>query len=235
MQMVIFATGTIGAASHPYGGVRSDGRNTGAVQPITIISSTFTSGTQNEAATGKRACAGRQSNSWSLLGGSSTANIGSPPRSRGSRDSYAAGNTTGDIHGQSASARCAVCHQDNAIRAFVPFARGRIPASSCTRPHRRRLGDTQPLDGSDGGRPRTLLTYAVCTRSHLAVLSERTDEHFSPGREQPEETIAPITYVSLQPCHLDQIHDLLARTFWEGISGTYVVVRASSSILDMKT
>jgi len=46
-------------------------------------------------------------------------------------------------------------------------------------------------------------------------------EHFSllhPEREQPVETVAPIEYVTLRPAHLDQIHDLLARTFWEGIN-----------------
>lgn len=59
------------------------------------------------------------------------------------------------------------------------------------------------------------------TRSPWMDLMADVREHYSlmhPGREQPEETIAPITYVSLQPCHLDQIHDLLARTFWEGIN-----------------
>ncbi|KDQ50715.1 hypothetical protein JAAARDRAFT_141426 [Jaapia argillacea MUCL 33604] len=38
-----------------------------------------------------------------------------------------------------------------------------------------------------------------------------------PEREQPSETRAPITYVSLQSSHLPQVHDLLARSFWAGI------------------
>lgn len=42
----------------------------------------------------------------------------------------------------------------------------------------------------------------------------------SPDRDQPIEQHAPITYGSLLPCHLYQVHDLLARTFWTGIDGT---------------
>ncbi|TFK52025.1 hypothetical protein OE88DRAFT_1712445 [Heliocybe sulcata] len=45
-------------------------------------------------------------------------------------------------------------------------------------------------------------------------------EHYSfahPEREQADPVRAPIEYVSLQPFHLDQVHDLLARTFWSGI------------------
>ncbi|KAI0766677.1 hypothetical protein BD413DRAFT_605817 [Trametes elegans] len=45
-------------------------------------------------------------------------------------------------------------------------------------------------------------------------------EHFAlahPEREQAVETDAPILYCSLQPYHLSQVHDLLARVFWEGI------------------
>ncbi|KAI0675684.1 hypothetical protein C8Q78DRAFT_1066396 [Trametes maxima] len=45
-------------------------------------------------------------------------------------------------------------------------------------------------------------------------------EHYAlahPGREQPIESNAPITYCSLQPRHLPQIHDLLSRAFWDGI------------------
>ena len=41
----------------------------------------------------------------------------------------------------------------------------------------------------------------------------------SPEREQPQEAVAPITYRTLQRCHLAQVHDLLARVFWEGIDG----------------
>ena len=42
----------------------------------------------------------------------------------------------------------------------------------------------------------------------------------SPDREKPAEPLAPIIYTCLQPCHLDQVHDLLARVFWSGINGT---------------
>jgi len=36
-------------------------------------------------------------------------------------------------------------------------------------------------------------------------------------RDQPIEAIAPIKYTSLERCHLDQVHDLLARVYWAGI------------------
>lgn len=44
----------------------------------------------------------------------------------------------------------------------------------------------------------------------------------SPEEEDdlPVETAAPITYVTLAPEHLPQIHDLLRRTFWDGVNGT---------------
>lgn len=41
----------------------------------------------------------------------------------------------------------------------------------------------------------------------------------SPEREQPVEVEAPIEYTTLQPSHLDQVHDLLGRAFWTGIDG----------------
>ncbi|KIP02737.1 hypothetical protein PHLGIDRAFT_78686 [Phlebiopsis gigantea 11061_1 CR5-6] len=48
-------------------------------------------------------------------------------------------------------------------------------------------------------------------------------DHYSlmhPEREHPAEVEAPIEYVTLQPSHLDQVHDLLARAFWSGIDVT---------------
>ncbi|KAF9448942.1 hypothetical protein P691DRAFT_759486 [Macrolepiota fuliginosa MF-IS2] len=39
----------------------------------------------------------------------------------------------------------------------------------------------------------------------------------SPEDQQPIESMAPITYSTLQACHLDQVHDLLQRVFWTGI------------------
>ncbi|KII85903.1 hypothetical protein PLICRDRAFT_178210 [Plicaturopsis crispa FD-325 SS-3] len=38
-----------------------------------------------------------------------------------------------------------------------------------------------------------------------------------PGKDAPEEPIAPIVYGPLRPCHLEQVHDLLSRVFWIGI------------------
>jgi hypothetical protein len=38
--------------------------------------------------------------------------------------------------------------------------------------------------------------------------------------EEPiQESVAPIIYVTLSREHLPQVHDLLERTFWEGIDG----------------
>lgn len=53
----------------------------------------------------------------------------------------------------------------------------------------------------------------------MALMDDIRDHHSlaHPEREQADSVSAPIEYVSLQPCHLDQIHDLLARTFWSGI------------------
>lgn len=42
----------------------------------------------------------------------------------------------------------------------------------------------------------------------------------SPTREHFVEPLAPITYTSLQSCHIQQVHDLLERSFWSGINGT---------------
>jgi hypothetical protein len=42
----------------------------------------------------------------------------------------------------------------------------------------------------------------------------------SPERTQSLEAPVPIRYVSLQPSHLQQVHDLLARAFWDGIDGS---------------
>ncbi|KAJ7708919.1 hypothetical protein B0H17DRAFT_368458 [Mycena rosella] len=38
-----------------------------------------------------------------------------------------------------------------------------------------------------------------------------------PERDCPPNAVSPITYASLQPWHLDQVHDLLSRAFWSGI------------------
>ncbi|CCM02563.1 uncharacterized protein FIBRA_04666 [Fibroporia radiculosa] len=68
----------------------------------------------------------------------------------------------------------------------------------------------------------TLAAIAVDweTRSPWIDLMSDIREHFfllHPEREQPIEIEAPIEYVALHPSHLPQVHDLLARTFWDGI------------------
>ncbi|KAI0947063.1 hypothetical protein AcV7_009599 [Taiwanofungus camphoratus] len=59
------------------------------------------------------------------------------------------------------------------------------------------------------------------TRSPWMQLMSDIREHFMlahPDREQPEENVAPIEYVSLHSGHLTQVHDILSRAFWEGIN-----------------
>lgn len=41
-----------------------------------------------------------------------------------------------------------------------------------------------------------------------------------PTREHVVETLAPIAYTALQACHVQQVHDLLERLFWNGINVT---------------
>ncbi|KAH0836479.1 hypothetical protein J3R83DRAFT_8088 [Lanmaoa asiatica] len=79
--------------------------------------------------------------------------------------------------------------------------------------------------------PWTLLMDDICAHYALArsvdvsifvrvfVFAMLTPSFFfsSPESDQPERPRTPITYVSLQPSHLRQVHDLLARVFWEGI------------------
>ncbi|KAI0741634.1 hypothetical protein C8Q80DRAFT_1260223 [Daedaleopsis nitida] len=58
------------------------------------------------------------------------------------------------------------------------------------------------------------------TRTPWMELMSDIREHYSlahPEWEQAAEVVAPITYGTLQPCHLRQVHDLLARVFWHGI------------------
>jgi len=76
------------------------------------------------------------------------------------------------------------------------------------------------MDGANERHSRTFLPFAVCPQliEFVRLVSALTSGA-SPEREQPVETVAPIEYVTLRPAHLDQIHDLLARTFWEGING----------------
>ncbi|OAX36025.1 hypothetical protein K503DRAFT_827179 [Rhizopogon vinicolor AM-OR11-026] len=58
------------------------------------------------------------------------------------------------------------------------------------------------------------------TRSPWMELMADVREHYSyahPARAQSLEAPVPIRYVSLQAPHLQQVHDLLARAFWDGI------------------
>ncbi|KAJ7483192.1 hypothetical protein FB451DRAFT_101778 [Mycena latifolia] len=53
----------------------------------------------------------------------------------------------------------------------------------------------------------------------MSLMSDVRD-HYSfahPERDRPPSTVSPITYTSLQPWHLDQVHDMLSRAFWSGI------------------
>ncbi|OJA20444.1 hypothetical protein AZE42_05730 [Rhizopogon vesiculosus] len=58
------------------------------------------------------------------------------------------------------------------------------------------------------------------TRSPWMELMTDVREHYSyahPVRAQLLEAPVPIHYVSMQASHLQQVHDLLARAFWDGI------------------
>ncbi|KAF7345395.1 Cytoplasmic protein [Mycena venus] len=53
----------------------------------------------------------------------------------------------------------------------------------------------------------------------MSLMSDIRD-HYTfahPERDHPSSTVSPITYSSLEPWHLDQVHDLLNRAFWSGI------------------
>jgi hypothetical protein len=80
-----------------------------------------------------------------------------------------------------------------------------------------RLGNQISLDGIDDRCARTLLICAVGL-----VYSNDCAAHLifiSPVSSQSPEVPIPIRYVSLQPSHLQQVHELLARVFWDGIDG----------------
>ena len=52
----------------------------------------------------------------------------------------------------------------------------------------------------------------------------------SPEHDLPSETVAPIEYVNLRAEHLPQVHDLLRRTFWDGIDGLWNDFRTIGSV-----
>ncbi|KAI6010867.1 hypothetical protein F5J12DRAFT_718758 [Pisolithus orientalis] len=75
-----------------------------------------------------------------------------------------------------------------------------------------------------GSRPRKvpgLIAVDWETHTPWMNLLEDIHEHYSlvhAERDQPGRMRIPITYTSLQPHHLSQVHDLLTRVFWDGIN-----------------
>ncbi|KAG7093537.1 hypothetical protein E1B28_007208 [Marasmius oreades] len=59
------------------------------------------------------------------------------------------------------------------------------------------------------------------SRTPWMNLMDDIREHYQishPEDESPTENCGPITYTTLQAVHLDQVHDLLERSFWSGIN-----------------
>ena len=79
------------------------------------------------------------------------------------------------------------------------------------------------------------MMYENITPLHSELLHKFPDYynygniHKSPERDPPSNVVSPITYTSLQPWHLDQVHDLLDRAFWSGIDGE---VSAASTMIN---
>ncbi|KAI1793494.1 hypothetical protein LXA43DRAFT_218154 [Ganoderma leucocontextum] len=79
------------------------------------------------------------------------------------------------------------------------------------------------LQGFSPSRQPGVIAIDWDTRTPWMELMADIREHYSlahPEREQAGEIIAPITYCTLLRCHLDQVHDLLGRVFWEGADVT---------------
>ncbi|KAI6167334.1 hypothetical protein EDD17DRAFT_1468936, partial [Pisolithus thermaeus] len=77
------------------------------------------------------------------------------------------------------------------------------------------------LYGSKPWRTPGLIAVDWETRTPWMNLVDDIHEHYSLAhaeREQPGRIRRPITYTSLQPRHLSQVHDLLIRVFWDGIN-----------------
>ena len=49
--------------------------------------------------------------------------------------------------------------------------------------------------------------------------------HNSPSMALIQESAAPVTYVTLTAEHLLQVHDILHRSFWSGIDGSYSLLK----------
>lgn len=47
----------------------------------------------------------------------------------------------------------------------------------------------------------------------------------SPSRAVVQESVAPITYVTLTAEYLPQVHDILHRSFWSGIDSSYLLLK----------
>ncbi len=50
----------------------------------------------------------------------------------------------------------------------------------------------------------------------------------SPSRAAVQESVAPITYMTLTGEHLQQVHDILRRSFWSGIDGKCLLLEDGS-------
>ncbi|KAI6014052.1 hypothetical protein BKA83DRAFT_14904 [Pisolithus microcarpus] len=77
------------------------------------------------------------------------------------------------------------------------------------------------LYGSKSRRAPGLIAVDWETRTPWMNLLDDIHEHHSLAhaeREQPGRMRVPITYASLQPRYLSQVHDLLIRVFWDGIN-----------------
>ncbi|KAJ3548910.1 hypothetical protein NM688_g5239 [Phlebia brevispora] len=76
------------------------------------------------------------------------------------------------------------------------------------------------LQGYQPSRKEPVLVVDWDSRSPWMDLMRDIRDHHAlmhPDREQPIEVDAPVEYSTLQAYHLDQVHDLLRHTFWDGI------------------
>ncbi|SJL03368.1 uncharacterized protein ARMOST_06722 [Armillaria ostoyae] len=76
------------------------------------------------------------------------------------------------------------------------------------------------LQGTMPSRTPGLLSLDWETETPWMALMNDVRQHYRlahPEQTHVTETSAPIEYCSLHACHLDQVHELLARSFWEGI------------------
>jgi hypothetical protein len=81
------------------------------------------------------------------------------------------------------------------------------------------LGDELAVDGVDVRCPGSLFAFTVCSFLFTPLYIVANEFFFSLDEEPVQESVAPIMYVTLSKEHLPQVHDLLERTFWEGIDG----------------